>query len=302
MVASHLQEHFMDAFTIKDIENLSGIKAHTIRIWEQRYHFLKPRRTDTNIRCYNNEELRVILNVALLNKFGFKISHIDRMEEAEMQERILALSQTEAQQERIVNELIQCMAEIDMDSFEQTLEGYIISRGIDKAITQIVFPFLEKIGVLWVTSHINPAQEHLVSNIIRQKLIKGIESASTHLQVNKTFLLFLPEGEHHELGLLFVYYLLKSRGAKVLYVGANIPLKDLAGVAHLKHPDMLYMHLTSVTQNFNFEKYFEAISLKIPNVPIVVSGQMTRQYKKKLPSNVVFKRSFNEVIELIATL
>jgi DNA-binding transcriptional MerR regulator len=292
----------MNAFTIKDIENLSGIKAHTIRIWEQRYHFLKPQRTDTNIRSYNNEELRVILNVALLNKFGFKISHIDKMDEAEMQQRILSLSQSEAQQERIINELIQYMVTIDMDSFEQALDGYISNRGIDKAITQIVFPFLEKIGILWVTNHINPAQEHLVSNIIRQKLIKGIEGASTHLHVNKTFLLFLPEGEHHEMGLLFVYYLLKSRGAKVLYVGANIPLKDLVYVADVKHPDMLYMHLTSVAQNFNFEKYFEAISLRIPKVPIIVSGQMTRQYKKKLPSNVLLKKSFGEVIELIATL
>lgn len=292
----------MDVFTIKDIENLSGIKAHTIRIWEQRYHFLKPQRTDTNIRCYNNEELRTILNVALLNKYGFKISHIDKMSEAEMQERILNISPAEAQQERIVNDLIRYMVDIDMDRFELAVDNYISNRGIDKAVLQIIFPFLEKIGILWLTNHINPAQEHLVSNIIRQKLIKAIEAVSSHLQVDKTLLLFLPEGEHHELGLLFTYYLLKSRGAKVLYLGANVPLKDMVYVAQIKSPDMVYLHLTSVTNNFNFEKYFDLVSFRLPEIPIIVSGQMTRHYKKKLPSNFSFKRSLPEVLEFIAAL
>jgi MerR family transcriptional regulator, light-induced transcriptional regulator len=164
----------MHSFTIKDLENLSGIKAHTIRIWEQRYSFLKPNRTDTNIRFYSNEELKKLLNVALLNKYGFKISHIDRMNEGEMKERILSLNQLEAQQERIVNTLIQNMVDLDMDSFESTLDNFISIRGIEKTILQIIFPYLEKIGILWMTNHINPAQEHLVSNIIRQKLISGI--------------------------------------------------------------------------------------------------------------------------------
>src|SRR6476661_3825619 len=105
----------MDQFTIKDVENLSGIKAHTLRIWEQRYNLLKPGRTFTNIRHYNNEELKTILNIALLNRYGFKISHIDKMSAAEMHEKILSLNQQEAQQERIVNELIQCMISLDME-------------------------------------------------------------------------------------------------------------------------------------------------------------------------------------------
>ena len=176
----------MNAFTIKDLENLSGIKAHTIRIWEQRYSFLRPQRTDTNIRYYNNDELKTILNVALLNKYGFKISHIDKMNEGEMKDRILSLSQILAQQERIINELIQSMVDLNIEEFEATLDNYIMARGIERTITQIIFPFLEKIGILWSTNHVNPAQEHLVTNIIRQKLIVGIESVNTHMQVNKT--------------------------------------------------------------------------------------------------------------------
>jgi len=292
----------MNAFTIKDMENLSGIKAHTIRIWEQRYSFLTPQRTDTNIRYYNNNELKTVLNISLLNKYGYKISHIDRMSPTEIREKILSLSQTQAQQERICNELIHQMVDLDIDGFEATLENYIHARGIEKAITYIIFPFLERIGILWVTNHINPAQEHLVSNIIRQKLIAGIESTVSHLHVNKSIMLFLPEGEHHELGLLFVCYLLKSRGVKVLYVGANVPAKDVEYVAKLKRPNVLYTHLTSVAHNFNFERFITKTASHVPFSQIIVSGQVTQHYKKKLPSNVLLKRSLQEVIEYISAI
>ena len=292
----------MNAFTIKDLENLSGIKAHTIRIWEQRYSLLSPQRTETNIRYYSNDELQKVLNIALLNKYGYKISHIDRMSMADMNEKVLALSQAEAQQERIVNELISCMANIQIEEFEQLLDAYIRSKGIEKAIIQILFPFLERIGILWLTNHINPAQEHLVTNIIRQKLIVGIDGSKPAFQSDKTLLLFLPEGEHHELGLLFMYYLLKSRGIKVLYLGANVPLKDVEYVAALKSPDYLYAHLTSVANNFNFEKFLIGAFNRMPDRKIIVSGALTQSYKKKIPSNFSFKKSLSEVMEYVASL
>ncbi len=292
----------MNAFTIKDLENLSGIKAHTIRIWEQRYSFLNPQRTNTNIRFYNNDELKIILNISLLNKYGYKISHINRMSADEIKEKILSLSQVQAQQERILNELIQYMIDLNSNAFETALDSYIFSRGIEKTITYIIFPFLERIGILWATSNINPAQEHLVTNIIRQKLIVGIENTISHLHVNKTVLLFLPEGEHHELGLLFIYYLLKNRGAKVLYIGSDSPVKDIEYAAKLAKPDLLFTHLTSVPPNFDFEKYISKITLHIPNIPFIISGQLTQHYKKKLPPNVYLKRSLHEVIEYVSAI
>ncbi|MES2648280.1 MAG: MerR family transcriptional regulator [Bacteroidota bacterium] len=292
----------MNAFTIKDLENLSGIRAHTIRIWEQRYNFLRPQRTETNIRYYNNDELRIILNVALLNKYGFKISHIDKMDQSELEDKILSLSQTQAQQERTINDLIQYMVEMEIDKFEEAIDQYISSRGIEKTISHILFPFLEKIGILWSTNHINPAQEHLVTNIIRQKLIVGIESAVSHVDLKKVLLLFLPEGEHHELGLLFVYYLLKSRGAQVWYLGTNVPIKDVEYVAKIKSPDIIYTHLTSVASNFNLEKYLNNYQARVPNKPLIVSGRITQNYKKKTPSQVLFKNSLSEVMEYIASL
>lgn len=292
----------MNAFTIKDLENLSGIKAHTIRIWEHRYTFLKPRRTNTNIRYYNNEELKTVLNIALLNKYGYKISHLDKMNPDEVRGKIISLSNIQAQQERLINELVQFMIDLDMDKFENLLENYIMGKGIDKAITQVIFPFLEKIGILWLTNHINPAQEHLVTNIIRQKLIVGIEGAFTHFNINKTVLLFLPEGEHHELGLLYMYYLLKNKGVKTLYLGANLPIKDVEFVASIKKPDYLYTHLTSVAGNFNFDKFLTMVHAILPTYPLVISGQITQNYKKKVPPLINFCKSLPEVLEYVASL
>lgn len=292
----------MHSFTIKDLENLSGIKAHTIRIWEPRYQFLKPSRTETNIRYYSCDELKRLLNIALLNKYGFKISHIDKMGEAELRDKILSLSGPEALQERIVNDLIQSMIDLDMGKLENSLDKYIQAKGVERAITQIIFPFLEKIGVLWLTNHINPAQEHLVTNIIRQKLIVGIEEVNSSLRVDKTVLLFLPEGEHHEIGLLFVCYLLKSRGVSVIYLGANIPLNDVEYVVKLKKPDYLFSHLTSVTQKFNFDKFITAATRQFGSTPLVISGKLAHAYEKKIPPAIRLKKSLHEVMEFISAL
>lgn len=292
----------MNVFTIKDLENLSGIKAHTIRIWEQRYSFLKPCRTESNIRYYCSEELKTILNISLLNKYGYKISHIDRMSEQELRSKIISLTDTEARQERLVNELIAHMIDLNVECLEQVLDNYVLMHGIDRTITQIIFPFLHRIGILWITNHIQPAQEHLVSNIIRQKLVVGIEGAMPMRQVKRTILLFLPEGEYHELGLLYVHYLLRSHGARVLYLGSDMPLKDVEFVSKYKQPDFLYTHLTGIAGNFNLEKFISQVSQRIPDIPLVISGQLARVHAKKVPPGVNFKRSLSEVLEFVAGL
>ena len=292
----------MDSFTIKDLEYITGIKAHTIRIWEQRYQFLKPNRTDTNIRFYSNTDLKKVLNIALLSKYGFKISHINKMSDVEREEKVLLLTQPEAQQERTVNDLVKYMIDVDVEKLEQILENHIRSKGIERTITKIIFPFMEKIGILWITNHINPAQEHLVTNIIRQKLIVGIDRARSEVKVNKSVLLFLPEGEYHELGVLFVCYLLKSKGVATIYLGANMPLRDVEYLVNLKKPTYIYAHLTSVGQSFNFDKFMLAITKKFAGTPVVLSGLLTTTYEKKIPPQVNFKKSLSEVIEFIATL
>ena len=292
----------MTKFTIKDLENLSGIKAHTIRIWEQRYSFLKPSRTDTNIRYYNSDDLKIILNISILNKYGYKISHINKMSVNDVQARVAELDLAGAQHERIVNELIQLMVDLDTSGFEKSLDRQITANGIEKVITRIIFPFFERIGILWQTGHINPAQEHLITNIIRQKLIVGIDQARSLVKIKRSFLLFLPEREHHELGLLLVYYLLKKRGAEVFYIGANVPLKDAQFVADTKNPDYVYIHLTSTSPGFNFAKFLQQTAQKISKPKIIVSGLPTHGYKRSIPKNVEFRHSLVDLVEFISSL
>lgn len=291
----------MNSFTIKDLECLSGIKAHTIRIWEQRYSFLKPQRTETNIRYYTGDELKTVLNIALLNKYGFKISHIDKMNTSEIHHKLQSLTDTQAQQERQINSLIGHMIDLSMDQFETELDTFIHTKGIEKAISNLIFPFLERVGILWLTNHINPAQEHLVTNVIRQKLMVGIDSTTNRFPTGKTVLLFLPETEYHELGLLYVYYLLKSRGVLVLYLGANVPLKDVAYLAAIKKPNYIYTHITSVVGQQRMEKYLNTLKEQVPEIPFVVSGQYVQNLHKQPAKGIIFKKSLAEVHEFIAS-
>ena len=223
------------------------VKAHTIRIWEQRYNFLKPQRTETNIRYYTNEELKIILNISLLNKYGFKISHIDRMSQEEIGQRILSLTDSQAIQERNVNELVKETIDLNTDKLDKVISEHIALKGMERTMMKLLFPFLEKIGILWVTGHINPAQEHLVTNLIRQKMMVAIDKTPQPENPQKSVLLFLPEGEYHELGLLFLNYLMKNKGVGTIYAGTNIPFKDVAYIIDLKKPDYIFCRKSRVT-------------------------------------------------------
>jgi methanogenic corrinoid protein MtbC1 len=224
------------------------------------------------------------------------------MSESEICSNILNLTTQQAQQDRIVKELIEAMIDLDLVKVEHILDNYIGSNSIASAIIDIFFPFLERIGILWVTNHINPAQEHLVTNIIRQKIIVGIESTKTSPASENTVLLFLPESEYHELGLLFIYYLLKQKGVPVLYLGANVPLKDVEYIVNLKKPSLLISHITSIPNNFQFERYVGQLGKKFPNTPVTLSGFLAQQYKKDVPDNIALKRSLREVLSYISSI
>ncbi len=288
----------MNAFTIKDIENLSGIKAHTIRIWEQRYEFLKPQRTDTNIRYYSNEELKSILNVALLNKYGYKISHISKMDHGQITENLQKITNTQAQQERVINALIGYMVDMRLEEFEAVLTRQIADKGLEKVIDETIFPFLERIGILWLTNNVNPAQEHLVTNLIRQKFLVGIENSPKPF-TDRTAVLFLPEGEYHELGLIYVNYLFRQAGVHVLYLGANVPIADLEFVVKVKAPDLVYTHLSSISHKFKLEKFINNLRTTLGQVPVIASGLVLLDYNNQLPNGLTIKKSLQEVKKFI---
>lgn len=289
------------AFTIKELETLSGIKAHTIRIWEQRYNFLRPSRTTTNIRTYNNEELKTLLTVALLNKYGYKISRIDSMQAEQRHQKVMDLQDASARIEALVAEMIGCMVDLRTEDFEKILDDYISEHGLSHTLSSIIFLFLEKIGILWQTGRINPAHEHIVTAIIRQKIIATIDALPTPAQGGPLFVLFLPEDQFHELGLLYVYYLLKSRGLPVIYLGANVPPKDVLYVADVKKPQYLYIHLTSTPSKKGFLKYLHTLTTNHPQHQVLLSGCVTQGYST-FPTGVVPLLSLTNVMSYIATI
>jgi len=189
------------------------------------------------------------------------------------------------------------MMDMDPQRFEEILDNYILAKGLDKAVQLIIFPFLEKIGLLWAANHADPAQEHLVTNIIRQKLIVAIENAYSRMEKDVTVLLLLPEGEFHELSLLYVYYLLKSKGIRTLYLGANVPLSACVSLCRQKHVDYLYLHLTSVINNFHVGKFIKELHTCFDPLPVILSGPMTSKIKDTLlPDHITCKFSLSEAI------
>lgn len=288
------------AFTIRELEALSGIKAHTIRIWEQRYQFLKPSRTQTNIRTYSNDELRTLLTVSLLNRYGIKISRINDMDATQREQAVLSLPQPDARTEYLVNELVGHMIEMRNFDFEAVLNRHIAAHGLEHTITDLIFRFLEKVGLLWQTGRIFPVQEHIVSNIIRQKIVTAIDGLPFVAQESPLFLLFLPEDEHHEFGLLFIYYLLRRRGLPVIYLGPNVPLADVRYLLKSRRPDYLYLHLTTFPRSRSFVKFLQQLQETAPGLPVLISGAVAQVHRKVALPQLTLFQSFDEVRSYIA--
>jgi DNA-binding transcriptional MerR regulator len=272
-------------YSIKDLEQLSGIKAHTLRIWEQRYNLVTPKRTDTNIRYYDDEDLKRILNVAMLNAHGMKISKIAAMTCNEVSEEIIRLTDQSLDHNDQIQALTICMIEMDEDRFEKVLSTSIIKLGFEDTILKVVYPFLTKIGILWLTGAITPAQEHFISNLIRQKLIVAIDGEVGN-NTGKTFMLFLPEGELHEISLLFSSYLIKKHGHKVIYLGQNTPDADLVSVYNMQRPDYLLTVITTSPSGEKVQEYVDMLGNEFPEAKVFVAGLNATEHPLSLPSNI----------------
>ncbi|MDF2156365.1 MerR family transcriptional regulator [Algoriphagus sp. CAU 1675] len=276
----------MSTYSIKDLEHLSGIKAHTLRIWEQRHNLLSPKRTETNIRYYDDDDLKLILNVALLNDNGFKISKIASMKPGEIQEEVMKLTERSLVHDDQINALTICMIEMDEERFEKILSSNILKLGFEQTMLNIIYPFMSKIGVLWQTGAINPAQEHFISNLVRQKLIVAIDGQISHSD-GKKFLLYLPEGELHEISLLFAAYLIKNQGHKVIYLGQSTPNEDLLAVYKLHHPDFLLTVITSSPSPEGVQAYINELAGQFENSRILLTGYQVIGQDLEMPSNVI---------------
>lgn len=236
-------------YSIKELEKLSGIKAHTIRIWEQRYKLLKPGRTATNIRYYTDDDLRKILNVSLLLNNGMKISAIASLSERAISKAVRESGSGKDPQFDIT-ELIKATETLNEPEFEKAFSDAVLKFGIKSTFESVVYPFLNKVGLLWGSGDLVPAQEHFASQLIRQKLFTAINARRLNENSTKKFLLFLPEDEQHEIPLLFTNYLLRERGFHTLYLGPDVPLKNIAEINNIYKPThLLFFFITRTAKN-----------------------------------------------------
>ena len=272
-------------------------------MWEKRYKVVQPFRTPTNIRSYSESDLIRLLNISTLNKYGFKISEIVAMSPGEITGKISDFSSSGADFENYVNNLVLAMLNLDSDLFEKVFSGAILKIGFEKTITQIVYSLLEKIGIFWQIGTINPGQEHFITNLIRQKLIVAIDGQTNRLLANhKNFLLFLPEKEYHELGLLFLHYLIRKNGHKSYFLGQNLPFSALTDICAKTHIDFLATYLIASITIKEIPKYLQKLSEAFPDKTIFITGIQVRENTFQLPSNVVAFNTSNELLEIAESL
>lgn len=291
----------MAEYKISDLETLTGIKAHTIRIWEKRYGLISPDRTETKIRKYSDSELVQLLNVALLNKHGYKISKIANMTSIDIGEHVQKL-ESDQNEDVSMERLILSMVEIDEALFSKTLKLLIDKKGLEKTFTETIIDFLDRIGIMWQVGSITPAQEHFISNLIRQKVVSAIDDLSGEKTTNQSVLLYLPEHEWHELSLLFYQFVLRKRGIKTYYLGQSVPYDSIVSCYEQLKPDLIVTSwLTSIDPNFMVQ-YFKNIKKDLKNPPILVGGYQMNKNRELVGGLVSEIRTIEDLIKGISHL
>jgi MerR family transcriptional regulator, light-induced transcriptional regulator len=277
----------MSQYSIKDLEKLTGVKAHTIRIWEKRYGIVHPSRTETNIRTYSNCDLKRLLNISILNKRGCRISNLASLSVEELNERVMSLMADHHAYENQIENLIMAMIDMNETRFEKTLSNSVIEMGFEETLIRIVYPFFFKTGILWQTGAIGPAQEHFVSNLVRQKIIAAIDNLeSKYPPKAKLFILFLRDDEYHELGLLFFHYLIKKVGHRIIYLGQSTPMEDVIKAAAVHDPDFLFTSFTQPIADSDLGEYMEKLLLHFPKKGIFVTGLQLSEGTNCIPEGI----------------
>ena len=271
----------MQKFTIRDIENMCDIKAHTLRIWEQRYNFFLPKRTEGQQRYYENEDLKRMLRVAFLYHHGWKISKIASLNEEEILVQVRAIEKTSGEFQHFILTLIEAAIDFDEKAFTKVLDEMIQKFGVETTIAKICYPFLNRVGMLWMTNNIIPAQEHFSSYIIQHKIISETDKLEQQTNNKPLILLYTPDGEFHEIPLLFINYLLKKWGWQTIYLGSNIKFQQLTEVAQKEDITFIFTHIITNFTRFEIDEYFEMVCTAFPDKTIVASGTSALETKRQ---------------------
>lgn len=289
----------MGVYSIKDLENFTQIKAHTLRIWEQRYNLLCPERTDTNIRYYSDRDLKKILNINLLYNNGLKISKIAKLNENEIfrlaNEILLKPEDDEASR---VDFFINKIMDFDEVAIVQTLQQLDEMQGLDRVFSDLLIPVLRKIGELWQVDTINAAHEHFFSHVLRDYIIRNTIKAKDNEIIKGRVLLFLREGEFHELALVFYNYVLRSKGYQTIYLGQSLPNEDVARSIRRIKPDLIFTSLIAKLEEQELTELMTIFENNIDLSKIYMGGYQVKLYQDAIPSAIHIIRSIDDLMQL----
>ena len=291
----------MAHYSIKDLERLSGIHAHTIRIWEKRYQLVKPERTNTNIRYYTDSDLKKILNVAVLNRNGIKISNIARLNDLELKEEIIRVTRITDAHDTIVDSMIISMIDLDEFKLEAIIDKSISKIGFKSTVTEVLYPFLDKVGIFWQSGDVNPAQEHFASNIIRQKILSYTDQLPGSFNPKaKRFILLLPEGEWHEIALLFAQYLLKEMNHQVIYLGQSVPYYDALATGSSTEFDGILVSCITTHSEFDFITYLRDLGGAFPDKKILYFSGFPDEMPAGLTDNYIHLHTIQDFVGFLS--
>lgn len=292
-------------FSIRDLENLSGIKAHTIRIWEKRYNLLLPERTNTNIRTYGLSSLQKLLNITLLYNNGYKISKIARIKESDIPLLVREIVAKSSFENHAINAFKLAMINFDQTLFFNTYNGLLSERSFRDIFTDVFIPLLNELGLLWQTDTISPSHEHFITGLIKQKIIINTEKLQMiePTKDDKTFVLFLPENEIHEIGLLFVNYEIILRGYKSIYLGQTVPIESLKDLPKYYDNLTFLSYFTVAPTKDRLDKYIANFNKNINengNSELWILGHQVQHLSpKSLPASI---KTFDSIAQLISQL
>ncbi|NNC51132.1 MAG: MerR family transcriptional regulator [Flaviramulus sp.] len=292
-------------FSIKDLENLTGIKAHTIRIWEKRYNLLSPDRSDTNIRNYNLSSFQKLLNISFLNNNGLKISKIAQLDEEQIPIRVREIASRAKVEDHAINALKMAMINFDQVLFYNTYNNLLENKTFSEIFYSVFLPLLNEIGLLWQTNTITPAHEHFLSVHIKQKILLNTERLQLlePKPASKTFVLFLPENEIHDIGLLFVNYQLRSKGYHTIFLGESVPMDSLTDLLEFfdEVTFVSYFTVYPIAQDIpDYLKKFNKLLLEKDNTKLFILGKQLSEVKidNKFQKITIFNSIENLVKEL----
>lgn len=291
----------MDTFSISQLAEFSGVKAHTIRMWEQRYTALKPSRSGGNTRSYDGVQLKRLLNIVSLSNDNFKVSSLCEMPDDKLNaliaERFITADKSNASV--FVSQLISAGMEYSEPAFEKIFSHCLLHYGVSKAYKEVVYPLLKRLGLLWASSQLPPAHEHFITNIIRQKMLTAIDSLPLPGAGSRSWLLCLPENEFHEIGLLFAHYEIRKSGDTVFYLGANVPFQSLASAMQSINPDALLLFFVRHNNPETVQEYLEKLKKKHGSKHIYISGNPAFIGRLRLGESITWLKEVDDLQNIL---